>query len=612
MAPTNPRIPDYLGIYKPDNSNIAVKNGTENNKNSVPENSVFDLGGTQDTNNAFEFKTNTDVEFKELSLKEQKAQAKAKLKELKAKAKLLAKEAAKKDASQDIKDAALQAQNEVEAQAQKTYRIRKAYAKSIGQDTPKETVQKTEKQESKIENKTSVQEPQKQQDEKKSMLDFVKQNVMSQFYSDKKSVEPKKEQLPAENKSEQLPVQNKSEQNGPSSFKVLKNNFTSSTQNMSVIQEDSSVCDSVSDYWAQKNKEINNRAVALKAEVVAEKSAEKVVEKPVEKAQDGPIKIYNKEACEEFEKASNDAMKGAFSVSKSSDGCEVDFDANKSNEMHDINDNSFVDDIVDFFKDVEKVDYSTIDGKLGTYYQKIGDCYLITAMRDSEIDLKSLIKSKSGDNKPPFEVTFPTNNEKLKPFAKQTVTAEDIEKNSKYSKGDVEARIIEIALNKAIGKQLTTEISNITKNSNNQSEIRKAVRKALFDVGLPGAPAKAAFIEVGDARVAKEILTGKEHKNYNLTESNKKELEDLIQKGKITAFGLKNPNDSIRIFGKGKLIGGHSYTIKDVKVDKNGETKFTIDCNWEPSGLFGSYGTTESMEISLSKLMKYKDKFVLK
>ena len=608
MTPTNPRIPDFLGIYSPKNNstNTQLADKIQNNT----QNTIFNFNEDNANSTGLNVEKNTDLEIvtKELSLKEQKAQAKAELKELKEKAKALKKEAMKKDASEEVKQAAIQAQKAVDEQALKTYKIRQAYAKSIETFNKKTTTNIQKKETDKTDNKEQkVSNDNKQNSENtktnktdnkeqtslnnnKHNSEKAKKSILSDTLNNlKKQLERQVENGLNKNQNELQKQTYSQTNNHPQTVK----NYTDANQNMTFLEQEGEVCDEVSNYYEniKHKKETNNTS-----------------------DKNGKITIHDKETCEAFDKASKNEMKGAFIVEKSPNKqtCDVDFDANKSNKIHDINNNSFIDDIVDFFSDEEKLDYSTVDSKLGEYYQGIGDCYLLSAIRDSQVDLHKLISSKNNNNTPPYEVTFPTQNDNLKPYAKQIVTAEDLEKN-KFSKGDIEVRIIEIALNKAIGKQLTNQIAELSKNTNDKTALRNSVRKALVNVDEKDQSNKLAFIEGGIVSNTKEILTGTKRKNVNLSEENKKDIEEQIKNGSLTSISIiKTDSIKLGLFDSSKMITGHSYSIKDVKTNSKGETTFTIYSNWKPSGLFGSYDSLETKEdVSLDDLMKYKQNILL-
>ncbi|MGN0019002.1 MAG: hypothetical protein ACI37S_08180 [Candidatus Gastranaerophilaceae bacterium] len=636
MTPTNPRVPDFLGIYKPANNTSTTTTG-EPAKNNNTQDAIFNFGENSQVQNGLGIEKQSDSKPKqELSLKEQKAQAKAQLKELKEIARALKKEAAKKDASDEVKQAAIQAQKDVDAQAKKTYQIRKAYAKSIGQEFDSGHKTKANHADKKADSKPQPQNEVKEQynkptqkptvnpPESKPTQNFIKKlktqltkNIENTPVNDSESTqisEQKQTQnstpMP-KNYSSYKPEQTSSTQVSLQNSTPMPENYSSykpeeaSYPQASFMPEENNVCDERARYSSQYELSSDTNPVQKQETQEPQK---------VEPDKNGKIVIEDKDACNEFEKASKKEMKGAFSVQKINNGesCEVDFDANTSNTTHDVRDNSTLDDIIDYFTDENKLDYSTVDGKLGEYYQGLGDCYLLTSVRDSQVDLSKLITSKGGDNKPPYEVKFPTQDKKLQPYATQIVTAEDLEKNN-FSKGDVDVRIIEVALNKAIGKQVTNKIAELSKQTGSKQKLREAVRKALVDVELPNKPKKVAFLEGGSVVQTKEILTGTKRQIHYLAKEDPKDIEQLIKAGTITALGIHNTSSvNIGWFDKNKLISGHSYSIKDVKTDANGKTTFTIYSNWEPSGFFGSYSSLESKEnVTLEDLMKHKDNIIL-
>ncbi len=691
MTPTNPRVPDFLGIYKPANNTSTTTTG-EPAKNSNTQDAIFNFGENNQRPSGLGIEKQSNPEPKELSLKEQKAQAKAQLKELKEIARALKKEAAKKDASDEVKQAAIQAQKDVDAQAKKTYQIRKAYAKSIGQefehankpensnqkDTNKKVVQqepenkpKTKISDKKQPNKTTQNQVSEQKTTQKQVNNPPVQNTTEQKTTQVRvstqnsspvpknysSYEPQQNStlasfMPKENNVCDEKAQYSSQydlgDSNPNSDVKQTQNFinklkTQITKISGVTQDNVSVNNNISEqkqsqnispmpknyssykpeeasypqasFMPEENNVCDERALyssqyELSSDTNPVQKQETQEPQKVEPDKNGKIVIEDKDACNEFEKASKKEMKGAFSVQKINNGesCEVDFDANTNNTTHDVRDNSTLDDIIDYFTDENKLDYSTVDGKLGEYYQGLGDCYLLTSVRDSQVDLSKLITSKGGDNKPPYEVKFPTQDKKLQPYATQIVTAEDLEKNN-FSKGDVDVRIIEVALNKAIGKQVTNKIAELSKQTGSKQELREAVRKALVDVELPNKPKKVAFLEGGSVVQTKEILTGTKRQIHYLAKEDPKDIEQLIKAGTITALGIHNTSSvNIGWFDKNKLISGHAYSIKDVKTDENGETTFTIYSNWTPSGLLGSYSSLEIKEnVKLADLMKYKD-----
>ena len=308
---------------------------------------------------------------------------------------------------------------------------------------------------------------------------------------------------------------------------------------------------------------------------------------------DEKIKIQNEYACNELDKASNDKMKGQFEVTKSVDGksCEVDFDANKSN----------------IIPEDTRNDYSSVDGKLDDYYQEIGDCFFMATLRDKDINIKDLISSQNNDNKPPYIVKFPTKNQnnamyKLEDFSTQIVTAEDLEKLN-FSTGDLEARILEVALNKAVGKSYVNKLARITQNTENEQEVKSAVDKTLkgfhYKDGLSNS---SAFIYGGSTFLAKEVLTGKTHKPYVLNENNQKEIETLIQNKKITGITLSK--SKINLSSGLEIIGNHEYSIVGTKINDKGEFVFVIDDNYNSKH---HIKIADHEEIPLSELIKYKD-----
>ena len=644
MTSTNPRIPDFVGMYSPK----TVKEGV--NQSVIPQKgdnaaAIFNFAEDSSAHNGISVeKQAVEKPVKELSLKEQKKQAKAKLKELKEIARALKKEAAKADASNEIKQAAVKAQKDVDKQVIETYKIRKAYAKSIGKES--DFVQRKENNiKSKNDNKKSeVRKADVTRGDDKSEIKSQENKVNEKPHAEKTlSLQKNNKENELYKSGNRYILQNPNEKKQDFSAYIRKSPLVVKThkEDTSVVQENSvsacfvlkenNVCDEKARYSSQyelydstsERKTIenvlqktaqkpvmsssNNENVQVETKQdisemhMEQKDSYKVLEsdldffkddsKPLYK-NDEKIKIQNEYACNELDKASNDKMKGQFEVTKSADGksCEVDFDANKSN----------------IIPEDTRNDYSSVDGKLDDYYQVIGDCFFMATLRDKDINIKDLISSQNNDNKPPYIVKFPTKNQnnamyKLEDFSTQIVTAEDLEKLN-FSTGDLEARILEVALNKAVGKSYVNKLARITQNTENEQEVKSAVDKTLKGFHYKdGLSSGHVFIEGGSTFLAKEVLTGKTHKPYVLNENNQKEIETLIQNKKITGITLSN--NKITLSSGLEIIGNHEYSIVGTKTNDKGEFVFVIDDNYD-----GKHYTkiAENQEIPLSELIKYR------
>ena len=640
MTPTNPRIPDFVGMYMPRDTSVSSNSSIiDKPKSPNTQDAIFNFGDNKQSSNDFVVeKQEKEIPVKELSLKEQKHQAKAKLKELKEIARALKKEAEKPNATDDIKQAAKKAQKDVDEQALKTYQIRKAYAKSIGKDfghtnkkdTPKPAANQPELKP--VQNKTNEQKPASSKVDNKAGQVSQNSQVPVQQSSQNSTPVPKDycsyepEQTNSSQKSSQnsIPAQK--------DYSSYEPEYTTSSEQACFMPKENNVCDERARYSSQYEL-YNSTSERKTTESVPQKTAQAPVVNrsnnenvQVETKQDIPerhmeqkdsyiiqesdlaffkddskplykndekIKIQNEYACNELDKASNDKMKGQFEVTKSVDGksCEVDFDANKSN----------------IIPEDTRNDYSSVDGKLDDYYQEIGDCFFMATLRDKDINIKDLISSQNNDNKPPYIVKFPTKNQnnamyKLEDFSTQIVTAEDLEKLN-FSTGDLEARILEVALNKAVGKSYVNKLARITQNTENEQEVKSAVDKTLkgfhYKDGLSNS---SAFIYGGSTFLAKEVLTGKTHKPYVLNENNQKEIETLIQNKKITGITLSK--SKINLSSGLEIIGNHEYSIVGTKINDKGEFVFVIDDNYNSKH---HIKIADHEEIPLSELIKYKD-----
>ena len=69
MTPTNPRVPDFLGIYKPANNTSTTTTG-EPAKNNNTQDAIFNFSENSQVQNGLGIEKQSNPEPKELSLKD--------------------------------------------------------------------------------------------------------------------------------------------------------------------------------------------------------------------------------------------------------------------------------------------------------------------------------------------------------------------------------------------------------------------------------------------------------------------------------------------------------------------------------------------------------------
>lgn len=236
---------------------------------------------------------------------------------------------------------------------------------------------------------------------------------------------------------------------------------------------------------------------------------------------------------------------------------------------------------------------SNSDGKIGFFQQsnKRGDCYLLASLLSisntttgAEILKKNITKDKLGN----FQITLPgaiavkkdyaNDNKKCYVTGRYTITLADINKarqSGKYSKGDIDVLLYELAFERYRKEVLKTNQAN-----NQQSQYGMAgqyVGNGTFADPLKGGQSNDAIF----------ILTGRKSKDYSISSNSVASISSQsiksidIQDGKLSRKGVehffekmtKDPDRYAATFylkldnGKGDH-GYHALTLSRVDKDK--------------------------------------------